>query len=136
MRPRDQVASAHRDAAVPHRLIDCRAVNHFCQVCRVIEDLPAWFYQRTRAVQGRQYVCAAQHAAMPDAAKTAWKHVDPADPLETQQIRYCYYCDTPLGGIQQFDQGFHDRCHANATTPKKTRRGGGGRGRSRRGSRR
>src|SRR5207248_9849143 len=71
----------------------------------------------------------------PDKAKTAWKPVDPTDPLETQQIRYCYYCDTCLGSMREFDQGFHDRCHMHATAPKKKsgtarRRGGAAKRRS------
>jgi len=102
-------------------------LNHWCRGCRTAHDAALWYYQPTKG--GRWYICGEGYDVL--TTKTEWREVNPHDPIETSdsQIKYCYYCDTPIGGIRQWEQGYHDTCAA-AAKPTKKRRGPVRRGRS------
>ncbi len=107
--------------------------EHWCQGCKTKHGAAVWHYQPTKGL-GRWYVCAEGYDAL--ATKAAWKVLDPTDPTETsdEQIRYCYYCDTPIGGIREWEQGYHDTC-ASRGRRRSVRRRSGRRESSRRGRR-
>jgi hypothetical protein len=91
--------------------------EHWCRACASAHGAAFWYYQNT-APQGRWYVCGEQYNSLGD--KVGWRPLDSDDPEEVQlrssQIRYCKHCDGPLGGLREFEQGFHDRCAPK--TPK------------------
>lgn len=105
-------------------------VEHWCQGCKAQHGAASWYYQSTKGL-GRWYMCGERYNAL--ATKAEWRALDPTDPIETsdEQIRYCYYCDTPIGGIREWEQGYHDAC---VPKPSKSRRGSARRGGGRRGS--
>lgn len=111
--------------------------EHWCQGCKTEHGAAFWYYQPTRATIGRWYMCGERYTALE--TKAGWRELDPADPIEAsdQKVRYCYDCDTPLSGVRQWEQGYHDAC---VPKPGKKRRGparrGGGRGSTRRSTRR
>ena len=101
--------------------------EHWCRGCNGRHDAAFWFYQSAPA-QGRFYLCGEQYNAM--AERATWQALEPGDPYESQQIRYCYYCDGPISGagsaLREFEQGFHDRCAAlKQPKPTTTRRPSG-----------
>jgi hypothetical protein len=100
-------------------------VKHWCRGCSAAHVAALWYYQPTKG--GRWYICGERYNAL--TTKAEWRDVDPHDPIETSdnQISYCYYCDTPIGGIREWEQGYHDTC---AAKPTKSRRGAVRRGRS------
>lgn len=109
--------------------------EHWCQGCKTEHDAAFWYYRPTKGM-GRWYICGERYNALE--TKAGWRALDSGDPTETsgEQIRYCYYCDTPISGIRESEQGYHDTCVPKPSKKPGPTRPGGGRGRSPRGSRR